>query len=68
MRKVVPQTLIHTIIGMSEKEAINTINNKGYQSRVWMTNGKGCIVTADYRSDRLNLTIEDGKIVAAEIG
>lgn len=68
MRKVVPQTLRSSIIGLSEKEAIDKITVAGFKARVTVRDGKAGPVTAEMRADRLNLAITDGKVTASEIG
>lgn len=58
------------IIGKTEQEAIEMINNKGGQVtyRIVKRDGESFPVTMDYRMDRINLEIENGIIASASVG
>ena len=58
------------VIGKSEQEAIQSINNMGGQVtyRIVKRDGESFPVTMDYRMDRINLEIENGIITSASVG
>lgn len=67
-RKVVPTTLLQSLIGMSESKAIETLKQAGFKGRIIMRDRKGMVHTADCRSDRADLAIENDTVVSAKIG
>lgn len=56
------------VIGMDENDAVTLIEDNGLRARVVCRNGKHFGVTMDYRIDRINLTVVDGKITRTQIG
>lgn len=56
------------LIGLTKDEAIRKIEDVGFRHRITNENGKSFIVTMDLRVNRINLRIENGKVVAADIG
>ena len=56
------------LIGLDEDEAIKVIEQAGWTARVVMIDGVGRPVTADYRTDRLNLEVTAGKVTAVSVG
>lgn len=59
---------IQNYVGMTEDAAIKAIEKDGFRARVVAKDGEHYIVTADYRLDRVNLTIKEGKVTSADIG
>ena len=62
--------LAASVIGKTEQEAIEMINNKGGQItyRIVKRDSESFPVTMDYRMDRINLEIEKGIITSASVG
>lgn len=56
------------VIGMEKQAAIDFCKTQGVKVRVRSEDGKSFIGTADYRMDRINLHIENGKVVKANRG
>jgi hypothetical protein len=58
------------VIGKSENDAISLIERKGPELayRVTKRDGEALAVTQDYRVDRINLEIENGIVVATNVG
>jgi hypothetical protein len=52
------------IIGMTLKEAETFVKEGGYIIRVRSVDGKNFLGTCDYREDRINVEIVNGKINA----
>jgi len=59
---------LSSLLGLSKEAAIDIIHNHGMKSRVTSEDGKPLIGTRDYRLDRVNLNIEQGKVTKASIG
>jgi hypothetical protein len=55
-------------IGLSELEAIKVIESEGFTARVVARDGESLSGTKDYRLDRVNISIENGVVVSAELG
>jgi hypothetical protein len=55
-------------IGLSELEAIKVIESEGFTARVVARDGESLPGTMDYRLDRVNISIENGVVVSAELG
>ena len=56
------------LIGLPEKDAIAKIKASGMKARVRRRDQKYFIGTMDLRNDRMNLEIDNGKVVKAHIG
>lgn len=56
------------VIGMEKQAAIDLIKARGLKSRIRSEDGKSFIGTCDYRLDRINLHIQDGKVIKASKG
>lgn len=56
------------IIGMKVEKAEAIANKKGIWLRTMKKDGICFIGIADFRTDRINLVVEDGKIVETDIG
>lgn len=52
------------LLGKTEDEAKQVCENYGYKLRVTNKDGTSFIVTADYRTDRINVSVTNGKISA----
>jgi heat shock protein HslJ len=57
-----------SIVGMTAQEAQEAVEAEGLTYRVLSEDGQENAVTADYRSDRINVEIEDGTVTAATVG
>jgi len=57
---------INALIGASEEETKTFLKFQSY--RIVSRDGVGYMLTADYRPDRLNLTINKGKIMEVYYG
>jgi hypothetical protein len=60
----------HQIVGMHESELDSYIGipNNEYSYRVVERDGKSAIVTRDYRPNRINIKLENGKVVGFHFG
>lgn len=56
------------IIGMEVDEAIETIEGAGLKARIAMEDGQPFMLTMDYRMDRINLDIQNGKVIGTHRG
>jgi hypothetical protein len=65
------QAVADEVIGMSEAEAIETIEgipSETLTSRIVRRDEESFMVTMDYRLDRINLQIDDGIVTTTNIG
>jgi hypothetical protein len=65
------QALADEVIGMSEAEAIETIagiSSEPLTSRIVRRDEESFMITMDYRTDRINLQIDNGIVTTANIG
>lgn len=67
MRKKV-ETLAEQVKGLHASHAEKVIEEAGLRSRWVMFNGRGCMITADCRMDRIGLIVENGIVVDTELG
>lgn len=58
----------NSVVGMSKDEALAELKRRGLSARITREEGKSFMCTADVRFNRMNLTIEGGKVTRAEIG
>lgn len=56
------------ILGKSEKEAREMAHEAGYTTRVVRENGILHPTTRDYRTNRINLSIQNGMVYQADVG
>ncbi|MDQ4121694.1 MAG: hypothetical protein M3209_09640 [Acidobacteriota bacterium] len=49
-------------VGMNANQAAQWFQQFGYAMRITRKNGDVCIVTRDYRLDRINVAVENGKV------
>lgn len=59
---------IESLIGKTEDEAKKMIMDNGYDYRETFRDGAHYMVTDDFRLDRVNLDIENCKIIKADLG
>ena len=62
------QALADSLPGMSEVDAVAAIEKAGLTSRITSRDGEDFPITMDYRPDRLDLQIVNGKVTSATIG
>lgn len=67
-KKVAQKKLLHGLIGLSKKNAVEKIKEAGMKHRVVCNNGKVKMGTTDYQKDRVKLILEKGKVTDAKIG
>lgn len=56
------------LVGLSEEAAQTKAAASGYEVRIAMVDGEPRALTMDYRTDRINLELEDGVVVRAAVG
>lgn len=57
-----------SLIGLTETEAGKVAAERGWVVRTAMRDGQAFMLTTDYRSDRVNLTVADGVVTSVTIG
>lgn len=62
------ETSVKKLIGLTEVEAQKVANELGWQVRVAMRDGEAFMLTADYLTNRVNLTITKGSVTFVVIG
>jgi hypothetical protein len=60
--------LNNTLVGMTSSQARNWADENGFICRVTSEDGEGFIVTCDYHLHRINLDLEQDKVVRADLG
>lgn len=63
----IPEGFLQSLAGLYEQEAIEKISSIGLYARVVSRNGELLPTTKDYRSDRVNLSIENDVVVKSEV-
>ena len=56
------------LIGLTESNAQNCVEQAGLTRRVVYRNGESLAVTLDYRPDRINISVEEGFVVDVTLG
>ena len=56
------------LIGLTETDAVAKIKAAGMKSRVRVRDGQAFIGTADYRLDRVNLSVANNLVTGATLG
>lgn len=56
------------IIGLDYGIARYAIKMLGFRTRITNEDGRPLIITMDYRTDRINLHIKNGKVIMASMG
>jgi len=59
---------LHALAGLTVEQARRQAEAQGYTFRIILQDGKSFVVTADLRSDRVNVEVAAGKVVRADIG
>lgn len=59
---------IQKYIGLTEAKAVVAIQKVGMLARITQRDDKSFIGTCDFRINRVNLVIKEGKVVEANIG
>ncbi len=59
---------LHALAGLTVEEARRQVEAQGYTFRVIVQDGHWFAVTADLRTDRVNVEVAAGKVVRADIG
>lgn len=59
---------ITDVIGLQEEDAVTKLEDAGFSVRITSRNGESFFGTCDYLTNRVNLEIEDDKVVTAIIG
>jgi hypothetical protein len=59
---------VESLIGMDESEAKGKIAEKDLCCRIRQRDGEDFIGTADFRTDRINFWVKDGKVIKAYVG
>ena len=62
------ETSVKKLIGLTEAEAQKVATELGWQVRVAMRDGEAFMLTTDYQTNRVNLTITKGLVAAVAIG
>jgi hypothetical protein len=62
------QSSAQKLIGLSEDEARKVAEQSGWTVRVAMRDGEAFMVTMDFQTNRVNLTITTGSVTAVTIG
>ncbi len=62
------EELLEMLIGMTKKQAIETIEANGYTARITREDDNGYMVTCDFRLCRINLVLEKGLVLTASVG
>jgi hypothetical protein len=66
--KEATKTFPKNLVGLTEEDAKAKITALGMKCRVRNRDGERFMGTCDYRLDRVNLSISDGKVSNATIG
>lgn len=56
------------LVGLSEEEATKVATGNGWAVRVAERDGESFMLTTDYRTDRVNLTVKNGRVTAVTVG
>lgn len=59
---------VKDLVGMKEAKAIQTLGDLGVKIRIVHRDGVNYVVTADFKTDRVNLSIVNGKVSKADVG
>jgi hypothetical protein len=65
---VLDETSVKKLIGLTEAEAQKVATELGWQVRVAMRDGEAFMLTTDYQTNRVNLTITKGLVTNVVIG
>ncbi|MFM7263630.1 MAG: hypothetical protein ACKO1X_07790 [Acidimicrobiales bacterium] len=56
------------LVGLGEDEATKVATGNGWTVRVAERDGESFMLTADYRTDRVNLKVKNGRVTAVTVG
>lgn len=59
---------LNSVLGKTEEEARAFLSEKGFGVRTVEEDGKYFIITCDFRLDRCNLHLKEGKVIKIDIG
>jgi hypothetical protein len=62
------ETSVKRLIGLTEAEAQKVATELGWQVRVAMRDGEAFMLTTDYQTNRVNLTITKGSVTFVVVG
>lgn len=62
------QQLCEKLIGKTSDEAQVICDGAGFWFRYLSIDGKGCMITADCRMDRIGCHVSQGKVITASVG
>lgn len=62
------ETSVKKLIGLTEAEAQKVVTELGWQVRVAMRDGEAFMLTSDYQTNRVNLTITKGSVTLVVVG
>jgi len=62
------ERLLDDVLHLTESEAVAKIKEVGLTSRITSRNGNYFPVIRNYRTDRINLDLQEGKVIKATIG
>jgi hypothetical protein len=62
------ETSVKRLIGLTEAEAQKVATELGWQVRVAMRDGEAFMLTTDYQTNRVNLTITNGSVAFVVVG
>ena len=65
---VLDETSVKKLIGLTEAEAQKVVTELGWQVRVAMRDGEAFMLTTDYQTNRVNLTITKGYVTFVVVG
>ena len=63
-----PKDEVLALVGLSEEEATKVAESKGWIVRVSSRDGEDYQLTMDYVTNRVNLTVVDGKVTGVSVG
>ena len=66
--KAVASQTVYDVIGQTKADAVKIIKSRELRSRVLSEDGMQYAGTRDFRRDRINLEIIDGKVTDARVG
>jgi hypothetical protein len=66
--QIVSDKMVSALVGLSESEAAAMAKDKGWELRVVSRDGEDFMVTQDYKTDRVNITVKSGKVTKASVG
>lgn len=61
------EDILKKVIGKTESIARQIAQDNGYDSRITVSDGVAYIVTADFRTDRVNFTLTKGIVTDASV-